>query len=97
MIDLVKSSDGKGLFIRVTPRWPLKESIRLDFYRAGASEIETALIEQHLDALIADSTEALRKVSYLRGWRDAKSKRRKADGFTSGLVVDEWEKKEAGL
>ena len=91
------SSDGKkGLFVRVRPDG-LEKGLCLDFYRDGASAIETTLLQRHLYKVLQDQMEAVRKVSYLRGWRDAKSKRKKKDWFASCVDVRDWETKEAGL
>lgn len=95
-ISFVSSNDGGGLYVEVRPDG-LGENLCLDFYRAGASVIETTLLRRHIRQALDNQMEAIRKVSYLRGWRDAKSKRKKKDWFASCVDVRDWETKEAGL
>lgn len=96
MISFISSDSRKGLFVRVRPDG-LEKDLCLDFYRYGASTIETTLLRQYLCTALQDQMEQIRTVSYLRGWRDAKSKRKKKDWFASSVDVRDWEEREAGL
>ena len=94
MIHVVKCTNDKGLFVRIKPCSPLNDAVRLDFYRACASDIECDLLQAHLDAMISENMEQIRKVSYNAGWRDAKShKKSKRDWFASATEVMDWERK----
>ena len=95
-IRLLSAEGGKGLYIELTPD-DLGENVTIDFYRAGASDIEATLLQRHLQQALDQQMEKVRQVSYLRGWRDAKSKRKKHGWFASCVYVPGWEKKEAGL
>lgn len=88
--------NGHGLYVRLIPAG-LGENVQLDFYRAGTSRIEATLLGRHLQEGLDAQMELVRRVSYLRGWRDAKSKRKKHEWFASCVDVREWESKEAGL
>ena len=90
-------STEQGVWVRLGNDYPLKTQENLDFYRAGASSIETALLRKHLQDQLDAMMEEVRQVSYLRGWRDAKSKRKKQAWFSDFAQVMDWEKKEAGL
>ena len=90
-------STEQGVWVRLGTDAPLHKQPALDFYRAGASQIETALLRQHLQDQLDAMMEEVRQVSYLRGWRDAKSKRKKQSWFPDIAQVMDWEKKEAGL
>jgi len=95
-INFLVSKDLQGLYVRITPEYPLSGVGPLDFYRAGASSIETLLLEQQLDNLIWSKMEEVRRVSYLRGWRDAKAHRVKRTSFPTCVDVLDWENKDAG-
>ena len=95
-ISFISSSDGQGLYVRVRPDG-IEKDLNLDFHRASASVIETRLLQRYLYTALSNQMEQVRQVSYLRGWRDAKSKRKKKDYFASSVDVRDWEEKEAGL
>lgn len=91
------TSNKEGLVFRIKPSAPLDQTLCLDFYREGASSIETVLLQSQLQRMFDEQIEALRRVSYLRGWRAAKSKLKKATWFADYQKVLDWEEKEAGL
>ena len=95
-IRLLSAEGGKGLYIELKPD-DLGENVTLDFYRDSASTIEATLLRRYVQKALADQMQQVRQVSYLRGWRDAKSKRTKRDWFPCCVNVPDWEKKEAGL
>lgn len=96
-MQILCTNNKEGLVIRIKPSAPLDQTLCLDFYRAGASSIETVLLQVQLQRVFDEQTEHLRRVSYLRGWRAAKSKLKKASWFADYQKVLEWEEKEAGL
>jgi hypothetical protein len=69
----------------------------LDFYRAGASPLESYLLMEEVRKKLRAHMEEVRTVAYLRGWRDAKAKKPKAIGHTGRFDILEWEREEAGL
>lgn len=98
MIRIVRSHDNKGLFVSLELGYPMPEKMELDFFRASASEVETRLLEQEVRKKLHGLFEEIRKVSYLKGWKDAKSKKaRKSHVFPNRMYMDDWERKEAGL
>jgi len=97
MINFLVSKDLQGLYVRITPGYSLDGVGPLDFYRAGTSSIETLLLERHLDKLLWSKMEEVRRVSYLRGWRDAKAHKVKSTSFPKCVDVLDWERKDAGL
>lgn len=70
---------------------------KVTFWRQSPSTIEATLLQAHLCGKVDASMEAIRKVSYLRGWRAAKSKHNKESWWSCWTEVLPWEKKEAGL
>ncbi len=70
---------------------------KITFWRESSSEIEATLLQAHLSGKVDASMEAIRKVSYLRGWRAAKSKRNKESWWSCWTEVLPWEREEAGL
>ena len=97
MVRFIQSNDHAGIVLRVTVGYPLKEGTLIDFYHACSSPIESVLLQPHIEKAIAGTMEEIRRVSYQRGWRAAKSKKvKKSDWFPSLTQVQEWEKKEAG-
>lgn len=66
----------------------------LQFHRESASEIEKILLTKELKENLQRDMREIRRISYLRGWRDAKAKRRKHDCFSSFPSVMSWEKEE---
>ena len=95
-IRIAKNDNPKQLFVGITTGGVVGEE--LWFVRDGASEIERELLREHLIASLSDTFERIRKVSYLRGWRDAKSKKKlKQQWFACQSDMLDWEKREAGL
>ena len=75
-----------------------KELGKLVFWHESSSEIEATLLANYLAPRFEKALEYLRKVSYLRGWRAAKSKRTaKATWWSGWREILSWEKDEAGL
>jgi hypothetical protein len=93
MLRLVLSDDKKHVGIEIEDSTIGK----IVFWRQSPSEIEATLLQAHLSGKVDASMEAIRKVSYLRGWRAAKSKRNKESWWSCWPEVLPWEKKEAGL
>lgn len=94
MITFVSSQDGKGLFVSIEPGYPLKKDAPIDFYRQCASEVERALLQQHLRYGLGDLMEEIREAMYNAGWRDAKShKKAKRTCFASATRILDWEAK----
>ena len=92
-IHIHKEPNSKGVYLKVSldglePLW---------FYRDGASKLETQLLNDELYRQFSKQLEELRKVSYLRGWRDAKAKRVKTQFFADVLFMTDHERKAAGL
>jgi hypothetical protein len=55
------------------------------------------LLQAHLQSLLDDTMEDIRRYAYRTGWRDAKSKKKPKRGwFASATYVLDWEKKEGG-
>lgn len=93
MIRFISSQDGKGLFVSIEPGYPLKKDTPIDFYRQCASEVEQALLQQHLRQELGDLMEGIREALYNAGWRDAKShKKAKRTCFATATRVLDWEK-----
>jgi hypothetical protein len=69
----------------------------LDFYRAGASPLETQILTVEIHEKLRAHMEEVRRVAYLRGWRDAKAKRKKVTWYPGWFEVLDWERREAGL
>ena len=93
MLRLVISDDKKHVGIAIEDSTIGK----IVFWRQSSSEIEATLLQAHLSGKVDASMEAIRKVSYLRGWRAAKSKHNKESWWSCWPEVLPWEKKEAGL
>lgn len=95
-IRVAKNDNPTQLFVGIMTGGVVREE--LWFARDSASEIERELLREHLIASLNDTFERIRKVSYLRGWRDAKAKKKsKQQWFACYSDVLDWEKEEAGL
>lgn len=93
-IHFFREGKGDGVFIRLDLGEPLG---KLWFHRPGASPLEQQLLWTELCSVLDNQMQQIRKASYLCGWRDAKSKRRKETWFSRYCDVTDWEKKKAGL
>ena len=95
-IRIVKDESAAKLWIGIASCGVVGDE--LWFGRECASPIERELLREHLIAALNNTFERIRRVSYMRGWRDAKSKKRaKEQWFPCGSDVVDWERKEAGL
>jgi hypothetical protein len=65
----------------------------IDFWRSDISEVETLLLQQHLQETFGDHMQEVRKVLYERGYRDGKQKKFKRACFARCHELLEWEKK----
>ena len=96
MFQFTKGTDEKILWVRVMGEYPVKQLF--DFHLECATTVERSLLEKHLVTVMEKHCEELRRVSYLAGWRMAKSKKmQKRRYFNDCVEVMDWEKKEAGL
>ena len=94
MINVQYTSDKKHVVITIQG---LGQIVDLKFYRDAASEIEAVLLQKHILEAISHGFKDIRRVSYLRGWRDAKSKKRKKeDWFPPHPTITPWERNEIG-
>jgi len=89
MIKCLRSQDGGSVVIRIEAG----DLGMLQFVRASGSNIETILLQRHIEHLIGEAMQEIRRTSYNRGWRDAKSKKKvKATFFPIYPAVLEWER-----
>jgi hypothetical protein len=96
MIRITRAKENAGVYIEITPGGPLEDHPVLDFYRAGASPMETLLLCEQLRTQLETLMMGVRRVSYRSGWRDAKSKRKKKEWFAGCAEVLNWERIDAG-
>lgn len=89
MIQFLWSTDKKTLWVKVTESEGLPA---LWFRREASSELECQLLQAHLDRTLGSLLEDLRRVSYERGWKDAKRKKAKSTNFPHCLRVLDWER-----
>ena len=76
---------------------PLGDDHGINMTYETQSEWLAEFIVQKLKADLGKLVSEIREVSYRRGWRDAKSKKRpKDDFFPTCLDVREWEREAAG-
>ena len=95
-MSIVRSADKKGVFIKLKHS-DVNDGEYLYFYREGASQLEVELLQERLDKVVSAQLEGLRRTSYLRGWRAAKSKKiAKESWFAMCLDILNWEKVESG-
>ena len=97
MIQIMQSTDNKGIYVRLIVGYPLKQDTRIDFYHACSNDTESLLLRQHLDRTLESMMKKMRQVSYRRGWRHAKSKKMKKETFFASCAeVTAWEQEDAG-
>lgn len=89
MIQFLWSTDKKTLWVKVTESEGFPA---LWFRREAASELECQLLQAHLDTSLRRMVEEVRRVSYARGWKDAKKKKARSTTFAGCLKVLEWER-----
>ena len=96
MIRIIRSSgNNKLIWVAFKPGFPLGENEEVFFMRECASEIECKLLYEKLQGQLGRTMEEIRKVSYQRGWRQAKAKKGgKHKWFSPHSAVLPWEKEE---
>jgi hypothetical protein len=94
MIRIVRSSDNpKLIWVAFKPGFPLGENEEVFFSRECASEIECKLLCEKLQSQLGLNMEEIRKVSYQRGWKQAKAKKGgKCTWFATHSAVLPWER-----
>ena len=89
MIKCLRSQDGGSVVIRIEAG----DLGTLQFCRSSGSTIEAILLQRHIEHLIGEAMQEIRRTSYNRGWRDAKSKKKAKDTFfPTHPAVLEWER-----
>ena len=97
MINILDGQDKENLFVCIDGQGELK-GLRIEFHRHCASEIERNLLRCQLNDRLHKAMKEIRRVAYLTGWRDAKSKRvKKCEMFACATSALDWERKDAGL
>lgn len=90
MIQFCWSTDKKTLWVKIQD--PDTSLPPIWFRREASSELECQLLQAHLDRTLGALLEDIRRVSYERGWKDAKKKKAKSTNFPHCLRVLDWER-----
>ena len=97
MITVKRSTENTAVALELEIGFPLPDGMLLSFWRSGLTEVETRLLAVAIRGAIAANMTEIRRVSYLRGWRDKASHKNKEGWFASHPSVMPWERKDAGL
>ena len=90
MIEFLRSTDNQAIWIKVTAGGPITEP--LWWRHECLSALECQLLQDYLKRAMATQLEEIRRVSYERGWKDAKSKKGKSTTFATCMTVLGWER-----
>ena len=97
MITVNRSTENKAVALALQIGFPLPDGMELLFWRSGMTEVETHLLCAAIRKAIETNMTEIRRVSYLRGWRDKASHKLKEGWFASHSSIIPWEKENAGL
>ena len=83
--------DGKTVRININTGVNVSAPV-FPFVRSFEDETTAEIVRLHIRHEIMQRMEKIRRVSYERGWSDAKKKRPKSDIFPSATLLFPWEK-----
>ncbi len=90
MISILREDNQQAVWVKVEALGDLPP---LWFRRESASALECRLLCERLRQELGTRLEEIRRVSYERGWKDAKAKRPRSTVFPTCTKVLDWEHK----
>ena len=88
-IDIQAAPTGVQLTVTIGPH-------KFNFWRNSGSPEDAVAVSEYVRRGYADATEDVRRLEYLRGWRDKARRVMKSTNWMSSLYRPDWLRKAAG-